>query len=328
MGDPMTPPGLRVDRTLRVSLLVTAIFLVGIGVGIQRVGVAAPLRTTTSTSTTSTTTTTTAGHHTTTTTTPHAVLPPGVEATSPGPRHPSHCPLTLSPLTPTSASLAVSPRRCSVLEIGDSLGNDLGWGLARQLGGYPWLRMDQEDKSSSGLANSWFFNWPSHLRTDLATYHPNLVLVMLGGNDEQGYYVKGRLENFGTPAWRATYQGYIRQIVDMCRAAGAQVLWVGLPVMQPTFYSQGVAVLDSLYGATLRHVPGAAYVPTWHLFADANGAFRPSGPVNGVVQGLRAPDGIHFSSAGEDVLATYVTTLMGQLFHLPLRAAQPAILTP
>ena len=256
----------------------------------------------------------------TTTTTPYA---PGVEVTAPSPGAASHCPLTMA----TSTAPPLRPRRCRVLEIGDSLGNDLGWGLERQLAGYPWLDLEQEDRSSSGLSNSWFFDWPSHLSADLDRYHPNIVIVLLGGNDQQSYYVHGVYEAVGTTAWQATYRHYVRQIVDLARAARAQVLWVGLPVMQPSFYSQGAAMLNSQFRAALRHVPGTAFVPTWNLFATPTGAFRPSARVNGVVQTLRSSDGIHFSEAGEDVLSTYVLTQMSALFHLPLRAAAPAVIT-
>jgi hypothetical protein len=214
-----------------------------------------------------------------------------------------------------------------VLEIGDSLGNDLGWGLNRQLSGYPWLHLVQKDKSSSGLANSWFYNWPAHLATYLHQYHPNVLVVCLGGDDQQSYYVKGVYEALGTAPWRATYLHYVRQVVDMARGAGAQVLWVGLPVMQPTYYSQGAAMLNSLYAAALLNVLGGAYVRTWRLFATPSGVYRASAPVNGVSEQLRAADGIHFSEVGENVVSTYVLRQMSVLFHLPLRAAEPAMIS-
>jgi uncharacterized protein len=312
------------SRSLRGWLAAMAFVLVGAGVVIQRVDVsAAP------SPATSTTTTVTSSVPSTVATTTTTLLAPGVIATAPrGARQPSHCPLTMAtaPVRTTTA-LNLAPRRCTILEIGDSLGNDLGWGLRRQLGGYPWLTLVQEDKSSSGLANAWFFSWPAHLATDLRRYHPHVVLVMLGGNDQQSYYVKGVYEAVGTPAWRATYRHFVRQIVDIACAAGAQVLWVGLPVMQPSFYSQGAAMLNAQYAAAIARVPGAAYLPTWRLFAGADGSYRASASVNGAAQTLRSPDGIHFSLVGENVLSTYVVDQMSVLFHLPLRAAQPARIT-
>lgn len=308
---------------LRSTLFLVAAVLVVGGVAIERIDVAAAPA--------STTTSTTLGAPTTsrpvTTTT---LLAPGVVATAPlGGRSPSHCPLTLAPASVRASRtpLVLSPRRCRVLEIGDSLGNDLGWGLLRQLSGYPWLTLVQKDKSSSGLSNAWFYNWPAHLATFLHQYHPNVLIVFLGGNDQQGFYSHGVYESVGTAPWRATYLHDVRQIVDVARDAGAQVLWVGLPVMQPPFYSQGAAMLDSLYVRAIADTPGAAYLPTWHLFATPTGAFMTSARVNGVLEDLRAGDDIHFSEVGENVLSTFVVHEMGLLFHLPLRAAQSAIIS-
>jgi hypothetical protein len=314
--------------SLRATLFCVALVLVAAGLVLERLDVAgARPATTTLAPTTSTTSTT--GTATTAPTTTTTLLAPGVEESAPrAGRTPSHCPLSLAPLSGSSATkLNLLPRRCTVLEIGDSLGDDLGWGLRRQLSGYPWLNLVQEDKSSSGLANSWFYDWPAHLATFLHQYHPNILVVCLGGNDQQNFYVKGVFEAVGSTRWRATYSHYVRQIVDIARGAGAQVLWVGLPVMEPTYYSRGAAMLDSLYAAAILNVQGTAYVPTWRLFATSNGAYRGDAAVNGVSQQLRAADGIHFSEVGENVLATYVLAQMSVVFHLPLRAAEPAVIS-
>jgi hypothetical protein len=297
------------------------ILVVG-GVVLDHVGVGAAPTTTTSTNPTSTTPSSVS-----TTTTIAGTA--GVVSTPPiGGRTPSHCPLTLAaPAVHSSVRLNLAPRRCTILEVGDSLGNDLGWGLARQLSGYPWLTLVQKDKSSSGLVNAWFYSWPAHLATYLHHYHPNVVIVFLGGNDEQNVKINGVIENVGTPAWKATYTHYVQQVVNVARGAGVQVMWVGLPVMQPTYYSQGAAMLNSIYRDVIRHSPGTAYVPTWRLFATASGAFMAQAPVNGVNQQLRSSDGIHFSGVGENVVSTYVVSQLGDLFHLPLRAAESAVIT-
>ena len=314
-------------RWLRLSLLLLASFLVVAGIGIQHIGLAATTTTTRPPVTTTTTTTTRVPTSVPVTTT--TLYAPGVVVSAPtGPRRASHCPLTLAAPATSKVSVNLLPRDCTVLEIGDSLGNDLGWGLARELTAYRWLHLVQLDKSSSGLANAWFFSWPAHLATDLRQYHPNVVIVMLGGNDQQDYYVHGVDEIVGTAPWRATYRHLVTQIIDEARAAGAQVLWVGLPVMQPAFYSQGAAMLDAQYAAAVAAAHGAAYLPTWHLFSTPAGTFRSAAPVNGVVQALRSSDGIHFSEIGENVLSTYVARQMGSIFHLPLEVAQPATITP
>ena len=301
-----------------VLFLIAGVLVVG-GVVLSHVGVgAAP-----------TTTTSTTGPSSVPKTTTSIAGAAGVVSTPPtGGRTPSHCPLTLAaPSVHSGVRLNLAPRRCTILEVGDSLGNDLGWGLARQLRGYRWLNLVQKDKSSSGLVNAWFYSWPAHLATYFHQYHPNLLIIFLGGNDEQNVKINGVIENVGTPKWKATYTHYVQQVVDVARGAGVQVMWVGLPVMQPTYYSQGAAMLNSLYLGVIRHTQGAAYVPTWQLFATASGAFMPVAPVNGVAQQLRSSDGIHFSGVGENVVSTYIVSQIGALFHLPLRAAESSVIT-
>jgi len=208
---------------------------------------------------------------------------------------------------------------CTILEIGDSLGSELGWGLQRDLANDPWITFDQMDKASTGLSNSWFYNWPVQLHSFLATYRPNLLIVCLGGNDEQNINDHGTIEDFGTPAWKKTYGSFIQQILGMARQAGSYVLWVGMPVMQPYEYNLGMQLLNAQFAANVSGRPGTVYLPTWQLLAGPRGQFQESAPVNGVMSVLRSPDGIHFSMAGEDVFSTYVARELGTIFHAPLR---------
>src|SRR5271170_5768505 len=82
------------------------------------------------------------------------------------------CDLTpASALVRTSTS-TTSPRapfalgHCRLLEIGDSLGDDLEYGLRHELKRTPGLKLIQRNKTSTGLSASWFYNWPAHLKSD------------------------------------------------------------------------------------------------------------------------------------------------------------------
>jgi hypothetical protein len=235
------------------------------------------------------------------------------------------CDLALGSTTVTVRSRAVG--RCTVLEIGDSLGEDLGIGLGQVLAPSTGLNFVMLDKVSTGLANSWYYNWPVHLAADLTQYHPQLVVVMLGANDEQGMLVNGCALVCGTAAWEKAYLSDIREIITEATSTGAYVLWVGLPIMQPVAYSQGVALLNSLYklGATTQ--ADATFVPTWSLFSNLEGRFESTAGVNGIETTLRASDGIHFSPSGWDVLATYVIREMALIYHVKLVPTSPAVIT-
>jgi hypothetical protein len=215
---------------------------------------------------------------------------------------------------------------CTVLEIGDSLGNDLGWGLARELPAGSSLNLVQLDKSSTGLANTGYYDWPAELETDLGLYHPQLVLVCLGGNDEQGMEVDGSAVQFPSPVWTAAYLTRVRQVISEAAASGALVMWVGMPVMEDPDYSQGMEILNSLYQQGVRADPNAAFASTWQLFSE-QGAFQAVADVNGISENLREPDGIHYSFTGEDVIATYVIDEIASSFHVQLAPTNPAVIT-
>ncbi len=235
------------------------------------------------------------------------------------------CGLSLAP--PPSAK----PRpvgHCTVLEIGDSMGNDLGWGISRHLAASAGLDLVQDDTASTGLSNSWFYSWPVHLAADLKQVHPQLLLVSLGGNDEQGMQVGGKVLSFGTPAWQQVYLSYVRQIITEATSAGAYVVWVGMPIMgEGPSYDEGMALLDSLYEKAATSEPDATYVSTYSLFANPEGQFQANAVVNGVATALREPDDIHYSFAGEDVVATYVIRELARIYHVALAATSPAVIT-
>lgn len=216
---------------------------------------------------------------------------------------------------------------CTVLEIGDSLGNDLGWGLQRQVAPDSGLHLIQLDRSSTGLANSGFYSWPSELASALHEYQPQLVLISLGGNDEQGLYAHGEAVQFPTAAWQAAYTKRVQEVVSEATASGAYVLWVGMPNMQQPSYSQGMQLLNSIYQQVVTTEPNATFVPTWQLFSNAQGAFQANAMVNGTNATLRSTDGIHYSYTGEDVLATYLLREMALIYHVQIAPTNPEQIT-
>lgn len=234
---------------------------------------------------------------------------------------------TTSTSTQNTNSLRTVPTtvsgRCTVLEIGDSLGNDLGWGIAREIGNDQVLRLVQADKSSSGLTTPWFYNWPAKEKVLLAQYHPQLVIATFGGNDEQNLRVNGHVVAFGSAPWIAAYTKIVTGIATAATQSGAYVLWVGMPIMQPNTYRANMVLINSVFLKVEQSVPGMTFLPTWDLFADAQGQYANAARVNQVPSVLRSTDGIHFSLIGENVFATYVTHELALVYHVLVSPATP-----
>lgn len=242
--------------------------------------------------------------------------PPGWKGT--------HCGMSLAKPA-GAASPAVG--HCTVLEIGDSLGNDLGWGLDRHLSPTSGLHLIQDDVSSTGLVNRSYYDWPTHLATELRTDRPQVVLVSLGGNDQQGMIVGGRAVQFPTAPWKAAYLQRVKGLIREATSAGAYVVWVGMPVMQQPGFSEGMAILDSLYRRAAASDPYAEYVSVWDLFADPAGGFASEAQVNGHPAEVRESDGVHYSFVGEDVLATYAVRQLAADLHVRLSPTAPQVIT-
>jgi hypothetical protein len=227
-----------------------------------------------------------------------------------------------STTTPHHASYALG--HCRLLEIGDSLGDDLEYGIRHELQLTPGLKLIQRNKTSTGLSASWFYNWPAHLKYDLHHYHPNLVVIMFGANDEQALRVHGASQPFGSPKWRSAYIARVRRIDRMVTKAGAYAFWVGLPIVAPKSYSQGLRALNAIYRQVAISTPGVTFQPMWRLLATKGGNYRGGAVVNNVQSALRLSDGIHFTSTGELVIGTFVAHQLASVYHVNLRPQEPA----
>jgi hypothetical protein len=214
-----------------------------------------------------------------------------------------------------------------ILVAGDSLGTDLAGGLGWQLSKSKDVSLIQKGKSSTGLSNSGYFNWPQHLKKYLEQYHPQLVIVFLGGNDEQGIEANGHAYQPYTPGWRTQYAKAVASMMNEAVNAGSAMLWVGMPIMYPNQYRQGMQVINSIFASVAKTKSHVTFLPTWKFFAGSNGQFRFNASVNGKVQLIREPDGIHPSAVGQNVLATYIIKEIHLLYGLHVSAAYPEVFT-
>ena len=194
----------------------------------------------------------------------------------------------------------------TVLEIGDSLGEDLGFGLAQLLAGHRDVRLFTKAVGDTGLANVAYYNWPATFRSELAALHPGLVVIFIGGNDHQGFDVNGRPALFGTPFWHQQYAARVATMMAEAKAAGAQVLWVGMPIMASPSFSAAMHQLNAIYRAEAARFANVHYFSTWKLFSTPQGQYAqdlPVGPHGALVE-VRDPDGVHIAPpAGNDLIA-------------------------
>jgi len=213
------------------------------------------------------------------------------------------------PELPPIRATASSPVR--VLEIGDSLGIDLGVELQDQLDAGGDFRTTVASVGDSGLANLAYYNWLGHLQTLLGNDDPEIVVVFLGANDDQGLLENGVAEEPGTQAWDTTYAQRVRLMLTEARGAGARVVWVGLPPMGSPGLNGAVKRENAIFQQEADSVPGCLFVSADAVLGGGVG-FSPAGqPLSSETTLLRTPDGVHLSRAGAEVLARYVISAFG-----------------
>ena len=162
----------------------------------------------------------------------------------------------------------------TILDVGDSLGEDLGLGLGYTMGTNPLVHLIQAAHGDSGLARPDFYNWPSVLAADLAKYHPQMVTILIGANDAQNFLVNGE------PV-------------------------VGLPIMQDPTFGAAMQTLNAIYRAQAAAHRGVEFFSTWSLFSNAQGLYTAYlTNSSGQTVLARDSDGIHIAPPGGcDIIA-------------------------
>jgi hypothetical protein len=210
----------------------------------------------------------------------------------------------------------------TILDIGDSLGEDLGLGLGYTLGTNRLVKVIQAAHGDSGLARPDYYNWPAVLAADLRQYHPQVVTILIGGNDAQNFLVNGEPVLFGTTQWHAIYSQRVALMMRETIAAGAKMLWVGLPIMRDPSFGASMKMLNAIYKVQAARHPGVVFFPTWSLFSNAEGhysAYLTNSSGQTVL--ARDDDGIHIAPPGGcDIIAVAATREIEKIWHVHLGA--------
>ena len=238
----------------------------------------------------------------------HYVPPPAPPVVPPGPP-PLQSPTASHPLT--------------LLSIGDSIGEDLGFGLGDVFSTDPDVRVVQKALEDTGLARSDYYSWPAALEADLRQYHPEIVVVMLGANDMQYFSIgNGRYISFSLTAsqWWQAYAHRVALVMEEATSAGAHVMWVGLPPMGsgstvPRGFPQQ---LNKIFLSEARSHPGVAYFPAAKVLSSKTGGFTLYLTVNGSLEQIRSSDGVHLLPPGYDLLAQALVQPMQRAWHVNL----------
>jgi hypothetical protein len=215
------------------------------------------------------------------------------------------------PSTPTPA-VPTEPHR--VLILGDSLAaTGFGALLEKKLDAHPDIVCYRKGKSASGLARPDFFDWPSEAKKQIEFRKPELVVVIMGGNDGQDLTrktAKGkRVAWSDTDAWKEDYRVRMDELLGTIVDGDRSVLWLGLPKMGMRSLENKLEIIRAVQvDAIAAQGEHARYVDTVPMVTDASGELLSEAKVgkSRKAQAIRAEDRIHFTMSGSEYFADQV----------------------
>lgn len=218
---------------------------------------------------------------------------------------PAAAPAAPPPPPPPQVSKAEDATRLAVF--GDSLAIDLSKALERLYADDPNLVVVNQGVSASGFVRDDYFDWNAAIAEQIAADSFDLAVVIIGINDRQELRDDGQTFEALSDGWTAAYQARLNTFLGQLRAARKPVIWMGLPPMSRGQYSAAMSQISALHRMA-AFSGGAEFVDIFDRFADAEGKYAAYGPdVNGQNALMRKDDGIHYSAAGSDKLAFYIS---------------------
>ena len=198
----------------------------------------------------------------------------------------------------------------TIAVIGDSVANDLGRGLEDLVGNKRHVRVVKQTRFATGLVRTDYYDWNAVLTKFLRHHRPNVILVVIGGNDHQALRVHGRRYEPFSKGWMAEYRRRVARFMRHFKHTHAQVYWVSLPPVRSHTLTRAYRKINAIYRReATRH--GFHYLSVWKRFLS-DGAYSSFGEsLEGVKRRLRKQDGMHFTGAGRILFAAYVANAIG-----------------
>ncbi|MFY0522024.1 DUF459 domain-containing protein [Archangium gephyra] len=204
-----------------------------------------------------------------------------------------------------------APPARTVLLLGDSLiVTSFGEYLEKLLNDQPGTRALRKAKSSTGLARPDFFDWMKVGREEVERHRPDVVVVIMGGNDGQGLTdEKGKAKvRWGESGWEAAYRQRVTDFLGTLGAPGRKILWVELPYTGLPNFERKLGIIRRVLREVVSAHEASTYLETKPFFTDAKGALLREARVEGFRKPMRLKmeDGVHFTLAGGRYFATRV----------------------
>lgn len=202
---------------------------------------------------------------------------------------------------------------------GDSLAGSIGPSLGELTAKTGVVQPQYDSRVSSGLLNPGFFDWPKQAGQELQDLNPEVVVFLMGTNDAN-VWSASRAQDY-----RLRTEFMMHLLVGDQRR---EVFWVGPPVAKASGLEAGVLAVAKIQQEIAQTIPGVTYVDAHRLFADKRGKYQYEfAGLDGIVNVMRANDGVHFSVDGADYLGQVIFNLLNPEWRLTHQAVAGAAKT-
>lgn len=200
-----------------------------------------------------------------------------------------------------------APRGDVLAVFGDSQGQGLASALRHQLRQEPGLRVLNRTKAGTSISQATPHDWVAAVAQSVAEDRLTLAVMFFGGNDRVPVRLPdGRNLPFRSDGYRALYRDRVEAMLKALLDAGVKVFWVGAPNARHAGYARDMEWLNAIYREVIGERP-VVWVDTAALTVNAAGEFESYGRgLDGRTARLRGDDGIHFTAAGYEVVASRV----------------------
>ncbi|MGE0564018.1 MAG: DUF459 domain-containing protein [Pseudolabrys sp.] len=211
----------------------------------------------------------------------------------------------------SESRLSARSRIINVAVIGDSLANDLGQGMEALYARSGRVRVIKHTRFATGLVRDDYFDWNKSVDNFLDHRRPDVILVVIGGNDRQTIRERGRRYDPDTRSWRKEYEQRVASFMAELKKSHAKVYWVGLPAVRSPSMTRSFKIMNGIYRRqAVRHK--FKYVSIWDNFLGSDGGYTSFGmSLSGVKRQLRKNDGMHFTDDGKLRLAARISKAIG-----------------
>lgn len=185
-----------------------------------------------------------------------------------------------------------------VLVAGDSLATYVGLQLTNLTDRAGLVDVSLISRNGTGLSNPSFFNWQKAARTDVQKKDPDVVFMVIGGND--GWPMdtpSGQRVQVGSDAWIQEYARRVAAVMSTYAAGGRAVYWSGPPTARSATWNTIYRKINRAVAGAANAVPGATYVDLFNGTA-VDGHYADYVPDNGKKVKARQGDGVHWSFDG------------------------------